>query len=1131
MNHKRAIVILVVSIAVLGFSLSVLDFQGSNPSTSSNPVSTASAVSNTASVTSVPANTASGSVASLFNNINATAKEKLGVLSSENSMFSNLSSEGSLGNAKTHLFMPNLNAKNSVKMSNGVVSPGYVNAPAPMGIGFYGTENVSGVLQGYNLSTNSYEASLSLSNLYTTNILNDNPENVTFQLNTVMANVTLFGNSSYSMWTQNVITYNGSSNIIGFEDNIWNFTSLSTYLPTDAIYSSTGTVYPYAGVHIALGPQYQLHGAFNVDLYLNATVINGRDAVFFNYSIPQIGVSGTYDGVVFNSTYGQPAGYSAPLSDFLVSGTTLTPVGAPYDAEFMLGGPGGGSNTNVLAINGSMSLSYLNSTTSAYETVPSAYNFGSETGETSVGVSTYWTSNHVVHLTTGPSILTGMWNIPGGSSPGYFTAAGKLSPSNGFVFINQGSTFNQTSAQWAPTTLSGSFSYRLSPGTYSAQFLASNYAPVYNVSLAGANGDVVNVGSQSDLAYNPTYGGYTPLFASNPSQLANISVGGSGSMGNPYVLITLNPELPALFGGINDYAFPVFPAVLLNNTDSYTVMENPVQPVVPVYDYLGGELSAMPLFFNGVQNLTVYGAQIFSTLYSIYPVSVIGFYGGEMDFFNSSHDSVVSSVFETQFDFASIISYDITVKDSLVYGFPASAASSVLPFALTSAFASTNFVNNTFFPEAMLLEIVANDNVIGNSFTGGFEIAEYSALNLYGNSFQPYFIPPNLTVPSALETLQTSVTGSYDMFLQESVVLSEYGNFMLSNSVFNGTTTSTYGGNMELLNSMVSNSDMGALFGTLSVVGSGESSFMGHDGHGHSDGGTYAQSTVTGSDLAGLNGSFNVVNTFVNNSLLGGFGVNLNIYRSTSVYSDLAVFGGNITIMGGNSNSDLVIALGVSMNVVATDMTNSQVILELGTLFMNHSNLFGSYYLSYLAYNVIAHSTVSNTPSSWWLVLTDNSTNVFRGDTFVTTGVWSTPSAYTLGELSGPTGGTLVANVTPNTVEIFGGQSLIKGSAFLTFGGNQATDLVLFSGYNTVTGNLFYSRGVSTDGNVYGLGTSVIVYGGFNAITHNSLVSSQSQAASSVLLLGGSNFVQHNVYISSMMFGHDGHGDGSHMGH
>lgn len=1123
MKHKKGIVILVVGIAILGFSLTVLDFQGGSSPISGSSLSTSSTVSNTGSVNRAPVSTNSGNVASLFNNINKTANDKLGALANENSMLGNLSKSASFGKAKEHLFMPDLKAMGSSHVSNGVIAPSYTNAPAPMGIGFYGTGNVSGILQGYNFSTSSYEATLSLSSLYTTNILNDNPENVSFQLNTIMANVTLFGQANFSMWTQNVITYNGTSHIIGFEDNIWNFSNNQTYLTSNAIYSSTGAIYPYPGVHIALGPQFQLHGAFVVDLYLNATLINGRDAVFFNYSIPQIGMSGTYDGVIFNSTYGQPAGYSAPMSDFLVSGTTLTPVGLPYDAEFMIGGPGGGSNTNVLSINGSMTLSYLNGTTSSYESVPSAYNIGSDTGETSVGVSTYWTANKVVHLDTGPSIISGMWGIPGGSSPGYFTASGILSPSNGFVFINQGGASNPISAQWAPTSLSGAFSYKLSPGTYSAQFLASNYAPAINVPLVGTNGGVINVGSISDLTYDALTGAYTPLFASNPSQLANISVGGTGTMHNPFVLMNLNPELSPLFGGINDFAFPVFPAVLLNNTDSYTLMANPVQPVVPVYDYLGGLLSAMPFFFNGVQHLTVYGAQISSSLFSIYPVSVLGFFGGEMDFFASSHDSVVSSVFLTQFDFASIISSDITVRDSIAYGIPASIANpEIPPFALSSAFASTNFVNDSFMSTALLFDYGASDNVIGNSFVGGFDVAEYSAVNLFDNNFSQYAmeIAPgfNEYLPSAFESLFTTVGGSSNMFLNGTFVTVEYGNAMLSNSYFNQTIVAGYFGDVTLVNSVIVGSDLGAINGTISVIGRGGNAFTGNADHGSS----YGSVIAAGSVLSGLDGNLNIVNTAVSASTLGGFGVNLNMYDSSSTGSDVAIFGGNLTMAGVNSNGDLMILFGANVVLSGTNLFDSQLILEIGTLFMTHSNLYGSYYLSYLAYNVIEHSTISTTSSSWWFVLAVNSTNVFTGDTFVTTGVFAPPSEYTLGSLVSPTGGSPMLNITPNSVQIFGGESLISGSTFVTLGGNQATDLVLQSGYNTVTGNLFYTRGVSLDGNFYGQGSSIVVYGGFNTITHNRFVTSQSQAMSSLLILGGTNNVSRNVFSGTAMFGQDG---------
>ena len=55
-----------------------------------------------------------------------------------------------------------------------------------------------------------------------------------------------------------------------------------------------------------------------------------------------------------------------------------------------------------------MNLKYKNG--SRYVNVPSAYDVGSETGETSEGIAVSWVHN-TAHLTPGPSMVYGMWNI------------------------------------------------------------------------------------------------------------------------------------------------------------------------------------------------------------------------------------------------------------------------------------------------------------------------------------------------------------------------------------------------------------------------------------------------------------------------------------------------------------------------------------------------------------------------------------------------------------------------------------------------------------------------------------------------------------------------------------------------
>ncbi|MEM0155306.1 MAG: thermopsin [Thermoplasmataceae archaeon] len=477
----------------------------------------------------------------------------------------------------TAVMLPNFNAP--VHKEGGAILPSYLSAPAPMGIGAYGVAPSSSGFTAYNLTTSDIMASLTINNLKDFYALDDGPNSVTFQLNAVLDNVALFGHSNYSMWTQNVVLFSARTNILSFEDNIWNFSSPLTYLTGNAIYSSTGIVYPYTGVHIAIGPAFQVTYPFTLDLYLNTSVVGGRSTVFFNYSLSWGGnyVSGTYDEVIFNSISPNTA-YVAPNPQFLISGNTVTPTGfIPYDAEIMIGGPGGGSTANVQAISATMQLEYLSGT--SYNPFPNTFDVGSETGETSQGVAVSWNSNDVATLTAGPSYVYGMWGIsPAGTQMTTFT--GTVNPPNSFMFASPTSSFNQTLASWVPLSSTGQFSFTLPYGILAAEVMLSNYNPQY-VTLTGSN-------VQISLVQNFELGVYTPLYAFGNAQLKYISYPSFGWHNSQYVLYN-NPSytgyLNPLFGMLNDYVFPAFQGILLSDVTAPVLITHAPTFTVNYMDY------------------------------------------------------------------------------------------------------------------------------------------------------------------------------------------------------------------------------------------------------------------------------------------------------------------------------------------------------------------------------------------------------------------------------------------------------------------------------------------------------------------------------------------------------------------
>ncbi|MDA8054618.1 MAG: thermopsin family protease [Thermoplasmatales archaeon] len=528
-----------------------------------------------------------------------------------------------------HYFPPNFHAKTT--SVNGVVTPSYVNSPAPMGVGSYGVSNTTGTITGYVLNASSFEGTAVLNNLTTLDLTNDGPDQYTMQLNTILRNVTLFGNSSFVFWNQNVLLYTAHNHTNSFQDNIWNFSSPAFLITSNSFYSYDGNIIAPV-YYYAVGPSLTVTYPFTVHLYLNSTVINNRDAVFFNYSvITTTGTfAGSYDKVIFNSTYGMPSTYKTPSAYYQINGFQLTPTGfIPYDAELMIGGPGGGSQTNIMSINGTMTLGYLpaGTTSTEYLSVPSAYDFGSDTGETSSGIAEWWSGN-TVHLGTGPSILYPMWNIS--SASGHQTLSGTVTPTNSFIFISNG-TFDDFYAGWAPVSNDGSFSYQLPTGTYSGEVLMSDYNPM---NFTFNSSKTLTVSLQKNVAK----GVYTPLVAMNNQQLKYISTSGNGTQSSPYILENNQYfNIDPLFWEYNDYLFPVFSGILLANTNAYVLVSHaaPFMIDYPSFTYAAlqyyGNLPTfnfMPTELYNASHVSimnsVYTGWFYSNFQSTYGYPVIG---------------------------------------------------------------------------------------------------------------------------------------------------------------------------------------------------------------------------------------------------------------------------------------------------------------------------------------------------------------------------------------------------------------------------------------------------------------------------------------------------------------------------
>ena len=468
-----------------------------------------------------------------------------------------------------YVYLPNFNP--TVHRKDGVIAPSYGTAPAPMGIGAYGISdsNGTGTFTAYNLTTSSVMATLNVSSLQDFYALDDGPNSVTFQLNAVLDNVALFGLSNYSFWTQNVVFYSARTQSLELLDNLWNFSSPSFTLTQNSLYNYSGT--PVAPeYYYAVGPTFSVTYPFSLNLYLNTSIIDGRSTVFYNYSIETSGNyhSGSYDRIIFNSTTPSNPSYTAPAPQYLISGNTYTPDGyIPYDAEIMIGGPGGGSTANILNISATMQLKYMNATTASYANFPDTFDVGSQTGETSQGVAVSWSANDVATLTAGPSYVYGMWGLNPTGLPMY-TYSGTVNPPNSFMFVSPGNPFNQTLASWVPLSNTGQYSFTIPFGELWSTVMLSDYSPAMSTLYPGNNG-------ATSLTQDYMMGVYTPLYAMDNAQLKYISYFGNGQRYSPYVIYNNAPQsgyLNPLFNELNDYAFPAFSGLLLHDVSAYTVV-------------------------------------------------------------------------------------------------------------------------------------------------------------------------------------------------------------------------------------------------------------------------------------------------------------------------------------------------------------------------------------------------------------------------------------------------------------------------------------------------------------------------------------------------------------------------------
>ena len=481
-------------------------------------------------------------------------------------------------------------------------------------------------------------------------LADSSPDGYDIQLNAVQTNVTLFGQGGYSFWTQDIALYYPDADQLYLDSNIWNFSSPIGNLTSNVFYShgpfgvQVGNEFYYAFI----GP-FTVTYPFQLTFYLNSTLVHGRDAVFFTADISS--PSGTYrepwDFAVFNSTAPVGARLPAP-SNYSANGFLYNPVGLTDDFEMILGGPNGGSQADLAIADATIGLAYKSG--GHYVDVPSAYGYGGETGETVIGASVGWSNapggpDHLPAygvVSTGPAILTGLWNA--GGAEGVVPVHLELQPSNAFLFLTAApSPYVYAEPEYAPTIFTDTLF--LAPGTYTYLLELSNHAPSRGTLVVPAHGSSRLSGT---LRVDYAYGIYTPLFAWQNSQLPAISYYGSGTPTSPYRLVNDQyAPIGPLFGVLNDYGYPVFAGVLLVDT---TASVSIVRPASFLTEFQGEFISSpfennLPFWFQDVRHVALVGGTNVTGWFDFNVYAPTYWTPYDVVFYNSDDNLVASNAF------------------------------------------------------------------------------------------------------------------------------------------------------------------------------------------------------------------------------------------------------------------------------------------------------------------------------------------------------------------------------------------------------------------------------------------------------------------------------------------------------
>jgi thermopsin len=558
-------------------------------------------------------------------------------------------------------------------LAQGGVSPG----PTSIGVNDLGLRvNSTGAYVPYSYRTTSLDGTITINNISLLPIENNASNSITLQENAILNNVTVFGQSIYQIWAQNVIFYSVEGDQMQLATDAWNFTGAPFDLFQNDIYQNSPGGFIFTGTYVhavpSHPPAFTLRPPFSISFYMNATNIGGRNALFFNYSLVSafdiklgpvnLGKTindGSFDWIIFNSTAGMPAGYTAPPASFLISGSQASNLGLPNDAEIAICGGSDGFSAITRSLSASAQLQYLNSTTGQYNAVPAAFTTTEDTGESMEGVDAHFTASSaqqgIAYLTNGPEFVYGLWNATEhGIVEKAFTVM--ASPASTLIWVSPrgkggAPAFEASSAAWdLSPTASSTFWLPTGPGqTFTLSALANDYTP-HNAPLSFASVNHVV------LASNPAEGLYVPIIAYGNSGVASIAQSGDGSAANPYVIsYSQTQPIRSLFSAYDIFTEPLYPGLLLSGVSAHVILRDPpsfhilqsAEADLVLEDYYGLSVPSdnyLPMEIYDSSNITIIGA---SHITGWFPVTMTGFLMATLFLSNDTHMLIADNHFSS----------------------------------------------------------------------------------------------------------------------------------------------------------------------------------------------------------------------------------------------------------------------------------------------------------------------------------------------------------------------------------------------------------------------------------------------------------------------------------------------------